>query len=184
VPHSFSAAPVLQQRAANWGPASKVSLPSTVSLELAPWGHPQQRPASAGRPGSTRGLSQPLSGFRRLELRGLVSCRRPFVGFTPFRGFPSQESWSPCPLLHDFGPEASATTSGSTPPAPLRFSAAPSLRDRLGPSPPVSATPVRGANPSPACRSPPSAMAPFPNRLHRVAPASSTLSGRREPQRP
>jgi hypothetical protein len=118
-----------------------------VSLELAPGVTPLERPASAGRPRSTPGLSQPLSGFRRLELRGLVSCRKPFARFPPFRGFPSQESQSPWPRP--------TMRPGSTLPAPLWFSTAPSLRDRLSPSLPVSTTPVREANPSPACRCPP-----------------------------
>jgi hypothetical protein len=98
------AVPTRQHAPTSGNQRSKVWLPSTVTLELACHARACAAPLLPGslqvlavqlqHRVSTLRLSQPRSGFRTSELRGLVSCRNR-LGFSSSRGFPSQESWSP-----------------------------------------------------------------------------------------
>jgi hypothetical protein len=136
-----------------------------VSLELAPRGRPRGS-ASVRRPPRIR--SRAFSAPQRfLQARAPRPCfmPQPFLRSTPFRGFPSQESRAPLPREETMPRLPETSSVRSTPLAPLWFLALPSLRDCPCSSPPVSSTPVQGANSSPACRCPPTTMTPFPNRL-------------------
>jgi hypothetical protein len=76
------------------------------------------------RPGSAPRLSQPLSGFRKLEFHGLVSCRSQFLGCHSFRAFPSQRSCAPLEATDSLAvihhPADHATRRTVRPPFPRR----------------------------------------------------------------